>query len=155
MQQVRGQIDEVISPWWPGEVKGPARVRRTRGMRRRQIRSAIYKFYNYDIRNHVSAVCSKDLGTKCFECESIDIPLRSTQSERNACLLTKNICIAIHSSRKKYTKYVMINGMTAYWYRSDTSLIHTDEYVNIESSRFRSIKIRFSGVGSENIEALR
>ncbi|XP_011684298.1 PREDICTED: protein sprint-like [Wasmannia auropunctata] len=104
---------------------------------------------------------TKELGTKCFECgEHGHIASKCSKKNsdaKDAGSATKNVCVATHSSRKKYTKDVMIDGKSTTALidtGSDISLMRADEYVCMGSPRFRSTEVKFSGVGSEGIAAL-
>ena len=69
----------------------------------------------------------------------------------------KKACATVHSSRRKYTRKVIVDGKSIEALidtGSDISLMRADEYVRIGSPKLQSSEVKFLGVGSENITAL-
>lgn len=137
-----------------GEIGRGEREENTGGGRKKTI-SSVKKCFNCAVRDHISVNCpSRNLGSKCFECGEFEHIASKCPKKKDA---PKSSCVVTHSSRKKYTKDVAIDGTKIEALintGSDISLMRADEYIKMGSPRFREAKIRFSGIRSGEIAAL-
>lgn len=132
---------------------GNEKKEKTDGGEKGKATLTVKKCFNCGARDHISANCpSKSLRSKCFVCGELG-HIASKCTKRKDVLEICS-CVVTHSSCRKYTKDVAIDGTEIEALidtGSDITFMRADENVKMGSPRFKESRIRFSGIGSAYI----